>query len=79
MLEPSKATQKYNFFGFHNHIIIRCALMRFPSPPRDGLKPDWLTKAAGQKLPHRGRAFPQPSADRQPSESFSLPEWDCDF
>ena len=58
MLEPSKATQKYNFFGFHNHIVIRCALMRFPSPPRDGLEPDWLTKAAGQKLPHRGRASP---------------------
>ena len=32
--------------------------MRFPSPPRDGLEPDWLTKAAGQKLPHRGRASP---------------------
>ena len=32
--------------------------MRFPYPPRDGLEPDWLTKAAGQKLPHRGRASP---------------------
>ena len=40
LLAPSKATQKYNFFGFHNHIIIRCALMRFPYPPRDGLEPD---------------------------------------
>ena len=58
MLEPSKARQRYSFFGNHNYIIIRCALMRFPYPPRDGLEPDWLTKAAGLKLPHRGRASP---------------------
>ena len=32
--------------------------MRFPYPPWDGLEPDWLTKAAGLKLPHRGRASP---------------------
>ena len=56
MLEPSKATQKYNFFGFHNHIIIRCALMRFFSPPMDGLEPDWLTKAAGPKLHRWGQS-----------------------
>ena len=54
----TKAGQRYSFFEIHDHNIIRCALMRFPSPPRDGLEPDWLTKAAGQKLPHRGRASP---------------------
>ena len=31
--------------------------MRFPYPPRDGLEPDWLTKAAGQKASPLGTGF----------------------
>ena len=58
MLEPSNATQKYNFFGFHNHNIIRCALMRFPSPPLDGLEPACLPKAAGEARPQWGSFGP---------------------
>ena len=30
--------------------------MRFPYPPRDGLEPDWMAKAAAMKLPHKGQA-----------------------
>ena len=36
LLAPSKATQKYNLFGFHDDNIIRCAFVRelsFPPLP----------------------------------------------
>ena len=53
---PSKARQRYNFLAINNHIIKRCAFLRFFSPPLDRLEPDWMAKAAAMKLPHKGQA-----------------------